>query len=227
MRNITHRTPRGFSIPELMVVMLISGILSGLLLVMYTQSRHTLQRGVAKTSLQQKVRMASIRIIPKVTSTIWQPAGVNSSGVMTPLLPAIDYPVAGNTTPSEYIVLHTTKEFVDTQLRRTATEFNPRTPVYSKLRVFLKNRGIDPKAPELGDRVDVYIDENTPTNTTDDIQLASGLSKVTFTRTPNDTVRLRVEAKGYMPNATSGRSVVTETYETDVYLPVITNSGGT
>ena len=217
-----NKSERGFTLPELMIVMLIVGILSGLLLVMYSQSRHTLQRGVSKTTLSQKVRLASIRIIPKLTSTIWQQATAT-----TPLLPAIDYPLVGDNNPHDYVVLYTTKEFVQEQLRQTVVPFNPRNPVYTKLRVFTKDTGVNPKTPDLGHKIDVYVDENTPGNTTDDFQLATGLSKVTFTRNPNDTIRLRVEAKGYMPNATSGRTVVTEYYETDVYLPVVTNSGGT
>lgn len=225
MRVLKTRSEQGFSLPELMVVMLISGILSGLLLVMYTQSRTTLHRGVAKTTLQQKVRQASIRIIPKITSSVWK--------LPTPAQPQIGPPIRSvtvNATNPEnnQIVLWTTKQFIDTQLRRSVTEFNPREPEYGELRIFLRNnRGPDPNAADLGDRIDVYIDENTTGNTSDDVLIASGLSSVIFTQRADDTIRLRVEAKGYVPVPGNMRSITTEIYETDVYLPVTTNSGGT
>lgn len=228
MRACDKKLPkRGFTLPELMVVMTISTLLSGILLLMYTQARTQLQRGVARTTLQQKVRQASIRIIPKITSSVWE--------LSTPNEPQLGHPIKSVILDTEnpennQVVLWTTKEFIDKQLRKsTISEFNPReTDQYAELRIFLSNeRGEDPKAADLGERIDVYVDGNTPGNTADDVLLASGLSAVTFTRRADNTIRLRVEARGYVPTPGDPHAIKTETYETDVYLPVTTNSGGT
>lgn len=214
----------GFTVPELLVVMTITGLLTAVLAIFYSQSRLTLQRGMARTELQQRARLASIRIIPKITSTIYQPA-TDTTPTINPIAspPSTNDENSTPANPGREIVLNTTAEFVQTQLREaTIVPFNPRAPVYDQLRLRFE---VDETDPELGDRGTLIMDRNTA-GTNDDVPIASNLTSVIFRVLPGNVVRLRVEARGYIPNATSGRSVTSEVYETDIFLPVDTNSGG-
>lgn len=64
----------GFTVPELMIVMTVMGIISGVLIAFYGEAELVLQRGISQTSLQQTARLASIRTIPKITSAVPKPA---------------------------------------------------------------------------------------------------------------------------------------------------------
>lgn len=228
---------QGFSLPELMIAMLLITMLSGILIIFFSQSRLALDRGLSKTELQQRTRMAAIRIIPKITSVVRRPP---SSSLNDPhpdgILPIVDPTPSLDpiTDPGELqIVLNSTKEFVKDQLRETVTpddEFNPRgTPEeeYDLLRIWFEPQGQDPRDARLGQVGVVNIDRNTPNDEEDDIEIAHGLNFVSFLVYPdNRRVRLRVRARGLIRNATSGTSVDESVYETDIYLPVFTNSSG-
>ena len=234
---LRNENNRAFSIMELMVAMLLTSIISGILIVFYSQSYLALQRGVSKTELQQRTRLAAIRIIPKITSTIRRPPTADPtdpfpSGIQPIVSPAPSTNPITDPGASE-IVLNSTKEFVKDALREpfvTGDEFNPRgTPAaeYDLLRIFFVPSGPDPADPRLGTIGDVKIDRNTPANTADDIVMARRLSFVSFLVYPdNRRVRLRIRARGLIRNATSGTSVDECVYETDIYLPVYTNASG-
>lgn len=236
---------RGFSLPELAVVMFLTTLITGVLVVFYSQSRLTLERGVSKTTLQQKTRIASIRIIPKIASVIQFPGNPNfeppapggadwREQVDAVVAPAPSLAANPQADPGvSEIRLMTTREFIREQLRQPvapADQFNPRwdgqqaTLPYGILRIWFEVTETD---PDLGDKGVVKIDADTPGNPADDLTLASDLSLVSFMVYPdNRRVRLRVMAKDYIKNATSGRSIMAEVYETDIYLPVYTNSAG-
>ena len=66
-----------------------------------------------------------------------------------------------------------------------------------------------------------------PDNVANDIVLARGINYASFLVYPdNRRVRLRLRARGLTKNATSGKSVAESVYQTDIYLPVYTNSNG-
>ncbi|MCA9778123.1 MAG: hypothetical protein KC800_15445 [Candidatus Eremiobacteraeota bacterium] len=236
---------RGFSLPELAVVMFLTTLITGVLVVFYSQSRLTLERGVTKTTLQQKTRIAATRIIPKITSVIQFPGNPNFAAPWNEQVDAIVAPLPSTAVNPQTdpgvaeIRLMTTKQFVKEQLRQPvlpADEFNPRwdgtqaTLPYAVLRVWFEVTGND---PELGDKGVVKMDPDTPTIPGDDIVLASDLTLVSFMVYPdNRRVRLRVMARDFIKSATGdkagpdGRSINTDVYETDIYLPVYTNSAG-
>lgn len=240
LRTRQNKEISGFTIPELMVVMLISGILSGLLIVFYSQSRLTLERGVAKTTLQQKARLASIRVIPKITSTIYRPPSdpTDTSDELLPIVSPLptDDETSTPPNPGKEITLRTTRAFALEQMRLTVTaddEFNPREEdfgkSYAELRLFFEVEKTDPDLGEIGSLyMEGHFDNdddlsNGYEDVSDKILIASGLNKVEFDVRDNGTVRVYVEARGFIPNATSGQSVAREVYETDVYLPVNTS----
>ena len=68
LRFYPTRAKKGFSIIELSIVMMLTVIISAVLVMFWSQSRYTLERGMEQTALQQKVRMASIRIVPRISS---------------------------------------------------------------------------------------------------------------------------------------------------------------
>lgn len=142
------------------------------------------------------------------------------------------------------IMLISTQEFVKSQLRMPLVAddiFNPRDPRYGKLELSFQNMRAHPKAKEAGELKDIgdlvmrghlNLDNDPDFETvTDDVMVVSGLTNVSFLLYPDSRrVRLRVEAQDYIPNATSNgsgeRTVETEVYNTDIFLPVYTSAGG-
>lgn len=266
----------GFTIPELSVVMFLTVLITGVLVLFYAQARLELERGASGTELQQRTRLTAIRIIPKIASVIRTDPDPDHPipeyrGGINPIawpLPADDDtsdPQAD--AGSHVIVLSTTKEFIETQMRQPITHpFNPRwngdpaTDPYGLLRIKFVELD-ESEWPEFQDiygntvkikvgevRMDVYDGAPIPRNLSspnedfgsdpaddlldgddlsDDIVIATNVSDVSFlTYGDNRRIRLRVVASGTVPNATSGRSLVTNVYETDIYLPVYTNTSG-
>lgn len=215
----------GFSLPELSIVMLLTTIITGVLVLFYSQSRLALERGVTKTELSQRTRLAAIRIIPKLTSVISRPPTPDDPDGERPIVsPAI--PPDPFTDPGVLqIELNTTKEFIKTQLRVplvAGDEYNPRGNPTDEHGVLILR--FEPKGthPELGEFGDVVMNARPPDDVAEDIVLATNLSFVRFSVQSNDRIRLRVGARGRIKNATSGYSVDENVYETDVYLPVYT-----
>lgn len=258
MKLSTER--RGFSLPELSVVMFLTVLITGVLVVFYAQSRLQLERGMALTEIQQRTRLTAIRIIPKIASVIRTPPNQNHPNPNYVLgTPALAWPLPPDDPSwdpqvdpgSPVIVLNTTKEFIQTQMRQPITDpFNPRwlgdpaTDPYGLLRLKFIETGTDANGNVTGEvRMDPYSGPPIPRNRTDDpafndndalidgnpnddLVLASNISQVSWLSEDNRRVRLRVVAKGVIKNATSGKSPMTDIYETDVYLPVYTNTSG-
>jgi prepilin-type N-terminal cleavage/methylation domain-containing protein len=262
------RSPRqrGFTIPELSVVMFLTVIITAVLVMFYAQSKLKLQRGVARTELQQRTRTTAIRIIPKIASSIQLPPNAEHP-TYPDGLPPIAWPLrADEETP--VIVLNTTNEFIQTQMRVDPITdiFNPRwdgtgaspygllrlkfvlLPAPDDVRVVGQDGyGNDIRVTVGEVRMDVYDGPAIPAPTDpgfaafgvdpndllvgddldDDIVIASNVSDVTFkVDGDNRRITMRVVALGTMPNATSGDSIASQVYETEVFLPVFTNSGG-
>ncbi len=225
----------GFSIPELMIVMTLTIIMSGVLVLMYTQSELSLSRGVTLTTLEQTGRIAAGRIIPKITSAVPRPPmDLNGDGdandvdpyepttaILRPLAPALNAP------PTQYreIVLYSIRPYVQRQLRQTEDlNFNPRTATHLPYRIFA-NRTQDAKAPG-GFKCDVFIDGDTPGNPNDDINLVRNLFDLTFEREVDNVIRLTVDVRGFSRRAIGGRTELSRRYVTRVYLPIFTHSPG-
>lgn len=246
MRNffVNHKrisgTRRGFSLAELSIVMFLTTLITGVLVVFYAQSRLVLERGVSKTELEQKTRIAATRVIPKITSVIRRPPDPrNPNPALQAEIPPIVSPV-----PSTYpnpaldpgvslIELNTTKEFIKTQLRLPVTPadmFNPRglpAAQHGVLQLRFVVTGTSTVDPRLGNVGELRMNARAPDGIAKDIVVARGLNLVSFmVYQDNRRVRLRIRSKGLVKNATSGTSVGESNYETDIYLPVYTNSSG-
>lgn len=236
---------RGFSVPELMIVMTIMGILSAVLLAMYSQSELALSRGVTLTTLEQHARLAAARIIPKVTSAVADTANLNATpGIVAPLAPvspatwsgspgpgAESLPPTDTTTARPWqVVLNSIEPYVQRQLRQTESNFNPRSPVFRPYRLFYsidtnKDQSSEDEAP--GGRIgNVWIDANTPTNSADDVLVASNLYEVRFEREPDNVIRLVVITKGWARRAIGGRNLLERRYQTRIHLPIYTYTPG-
>ena len=220
-----RKSSRGFSLPELAIVMLLTTLITGVLVLFYSQSRLLLERGAVKTELAQRTRMAATRIIPKLTSVIGRPPSPDNLDGEEPIIsptPADDpYTDPGVTE----IHLNTTKEFIKAQLRVpmvAGDAYNPRgTPAdeHGELILRFDVKGTD---PELGEFGDLVMNAATPDDVAEDVVLAKNLAFVRFSVQSNDRIRVRVGARALIKNATSGFSVDENVYETDVYLPVYT-----
>jgi hypothetical protein len=275
--KLSSRRQRGFTIAELSVVMFLTVLITGVLVVFYAQSRLTLERGVSLTELQQRTRMAAIRIIPKLASSIRLPPNLEHPTYPDGLDP-VAWPYRGNE-PTNVVVMNTTQEFIQTQMRQPITiPFDPRWPApdpdtgvvgpnpYGLLRIKFHPLGTKVVGTDsVGDdiivthgevRMDVYDGAPIPQrpsdpgdplpanfatfgltpstdllagdDLSDDIIIASNVSDVTFEKKDNDNRRISMRAVslGAIRNATSGESLSSQVYETEVFLPVFTNSGG-
>lgn len=241
------KAPRGFSVPELMIVMTIMAVLSTVLLAMYSQSELALSRGVTLTTLEQHARLAAARIIPKITSAVVRPAdGTNAliPGIVVPAAPvapaewsgspgtgAESLPPTDTTTARPWqVVLNSIEPYVQRQLRQTESTFNPRSPSFREYRLFYaidanKDQSSEDEAP--GGRVgNVWIDGNTPTNSSDDILVASNLYEARFEREPDNVIRLIVVTKGWARRAIGGRTLLERRYQTRIHLPIYTYTPG-
>lgn len=240
--------------------MFLTVLITAVLVTFYAQSRLQLERGMALTELQQRTRLTAIRIIPKIASVIRTPPNPNHPNPNYVLgTPALAWPLPPDD-PSwdpqvdpgaPVIVLNTTKEFIQTQMRQpVTTPFDPRwlgdpaTDPYGLLRLRFETTGVDDNGKPVGEVImDPYSGPNIPRNRTDDpsfsdadamsdgnlndnLVIASNIAQVSWLSEDNRRVRLRVVAKGVIKNATSGKSDITDVYETDVYLPVYTNTSG-
>lgn len=223
---LKKRRRNGFSLAELSVVMLLTTIITGVLVVFFSQSRLALERGVTKTELSQRTRLAAIRIIPKLTSVIGRPPTETNPAGLRPIirpLPAADpFRDPGVTE----IHLNTTKQFIKTQLRVplvAGDEFNPRGDVDDEHGKLILRYVVTKTDPELGELGELHMNAAPPDNVAEDLVIAQNLSFVRFSVQANDRIRLRVGARARIKNATSGFSVEENVYETDVYLPVYTD----
>jgi prepilin-type N-terminal cleavage/methylation domain-containing protein len=234
MRTASLR--RGFSIPELMVVMTVMGILSGVLLAFYGQTELVLSRGISQTTLQQAARLASIRVIPKITSAVPKPETPGDPDpAMRPALAAIISPLPppDESTPAvetREIVLNSIEPFVQTQLRKPVSTFNPRHPTYAQYRLFFvldatKDQNDEDQAP--GGRIgNLWMDGNTPGDSSDDLKLASNLYDITFKHETDNVIDLTVITKGWMRRAIGGRTLDQQVYQTRIHLPIYTYTPG-
>ena len=211
-------------------------LLSLVLVGFYSESEQILSRGITQTTLQQAARVASIRIIPKITSAIPKPetpsdpVAANRPAMAAIISPA---PPANETTPpveAREVILNSTLPYVQTQLRQTVSDFNPRTPTYGRYRIWFeldadKNQADEDEAP--GGRIgNIWIDGNTPGVATDDIKLAANLFDVTFKHEVDNVVELTVVTKGYMRRAIGGRMLDEQRYSTRIHLPIYTHTPG-
>lgn len=74
-----------------MIVMTIFGVLSAVLIGFYSQAQLILSRGITQTTLQQRARLAAIRIVPKIASSVFKPERHSETGI-EPAIPAITIP---------------------------------------------------------------------------------------------------------------------------------------
>lgn len=249
MRSIKVKK-QGFTLAELAIVMLLTTIITGLLVVFYSQSRLVLERGMQKTMLQQKVRLTSSRIVPKIASAFRLPPDPNADedsdlfkiGILPIVFPEPhndedDGPPAASR-GEDRIRLNVTREWARELMRLPIQPddiFDPQAPLFAQLEIFFDTTVEQTGDPRLGVTGDVlmraYFDNNGDgnfINETDPVLIASGLTDVSFLVYPdNRRIRLRVESRGFIENATSNgpgeETIHSQVYETDIYLPVYTN----
>ena len=231
---MSGKRPKGFSLPELMIVMTVMGILSGVLLAMYGESELMLVRGMTLTTLEQTARLGGARIIPKITSSVAKPATPDHPVLANrPAVPAIVSPPAPPYTVApdrRQLVLNSIDTYVQRQMRLPETVFNPRNPTYLKYRIFFaldttKNQA-DPNLAPGGRIGNVWMDLNTPGTPSDDLLLARNFYDVTFDREPDNVVLLTITAKGWIKRAVGGRTLADRVYTTRVHLPIYTYTPG-
>lgn len=233
---LQSRRHRGFTIAELSVVMLLTTIITGVLVAFWMQARVVLERGVAKTTLQHKVRMAATRVIPRVVSVSRRPPTADDIEIKPIIAPEPD-----GQWHTE-VIMNTTRAFIKDQLREPVVpddEFNPRgrglgddNTNYGRLRIWFEWNDTD--HPELGKVGDLMINrapDDPEYSPSDDIVLVRDLSFVGFKVTDERRVRFRVVAKHLIPlvgreKVGEGANLETQLYETDIYLPVYTNVSG-
>ncbi len=237
-----------------MIVMTLMGIVSGILLVLYVQTRSYLSRGMVLTELEQKARIAGGRIIPKIASASVRPAiDFNGDGdavdtdlgldqyeprvaILFPPPPPYSTPLPSNLDPPREVILYSTKSYVRDMLREpSGDDFDPRNEAEDpalgmrQYRIFFLLRdNVDASKFPDGIVGDVFIDGNTPTNKNDDILLVSGLRDVRFDREQDNVIRLAISVKAYDPFGASvgGTAVLKRQHVSRVYLPIFTHSPG-
>lgn len=236
---------RGVSIVELLIVMALMGLCSGILLVMYGQSRKILSRGMVLTELEQKARISGGRLIPKIASACVRPAtDLNADGdvsdpgeermaIKFPPPPPYAVPLPSNLNPPREVVLFSTKSYVRDLLRQTGEDFKPRNDNLSEemreYRLFFVPRIVDVAKYPDGILGDIFVDGNTPADNSDDIRLVSGVRDVRFDREPNNVIRLTISVKAYDrfgANLVGAPAVLKRQHVTKIYLPIFTHSPG-
>lgn len=239
---MTHRYHlRGFSVPEFMIVMTIMGVLSTVLIAMYGHAELSLSRGVTLTTLEQTARLTGARIIPKITSSVNKPADpddpINPNAIpaiLQPEAPDVDDENGFTGLPSDdqpwELHLNSIEPFVQRQLRIAETPFNPRQPAHLTYRIFFavdttRDQNDPNQAPD-GRIGNVWLDANTPADTSDDVRVSANLHEVRFEREPDNVIRLVVVAKGWVKRAVGGRTLAERRYVTRVHLPIYTHTPG-
>ncbi|MFA5504933.1 MAG: hypothetical protein WC314_14435 [Vulcanimicrobiota bacterium] len=169
MRFTTKRY--GFSIMELSIVMFLTTLITGVLVLFYSQSRLTLERGVQKTELQQKVRLSAARVIPKIASAFYLPPDPDFEDPTDPafeeimqttgLLPIEEPPIYNETTEGMPAQAHagwpklrvnSTREWVKSQLRLPVLPedlFDPHEPRYAQLELDFRIRATQPPGHDV------------------------------------------------------------------------------
>lgn len=266
-KSYSTQAKKGFSILELSIVMTLTIVISAVLVMFWSQSRLTLERGMSKTALQQKVRMASIRIVPKIASAFRIAPNPNSTDPdeIAGLLP-FDWPhpetegmafpaptqrpnyIAASTPQYNPVLdigeprlrMNSTREFVKDQLRLPIIPaqdiYNPRQPRFAQLELEFIPDSVPGEFGPQGNLVmrGRFDDNNNGFDDdpeTQDVIVASGLTNVSFLVYPGEQrrVRLRIEARGPLKTASGlvagdAKPYDRAIYETDIFLPVYTNS---